>query len=987
MPNELKDQFMEALSSINKKKSQLLTKGKEFEAKGDVENANKAKEFLRGLKDQEAVMQQQYLDEAVARKNSVLEGIASGETIKDYQKTIKSYVPDFDISGMGSYSSQDNSFDEKIYKFNPDKLKKELSKIGYDNVDVKTGVGILDTTILAGLRNDESRKKYFQQEGRGYELIETLNIDGKQNFLVKNKEGENILALPKGINVKDVGAFVASEALPTVGGIVGGLAGLGAGAPTGPGAIATTAAGSAAGYSGVGAAQDMALRVALGLDIKPAGVLVDRSKEMALGFVVGYGTGKLLQPFARRTGNTIENLVAQDLADAESLLRKSGKTPKLDDIENVIPVGATGGTAGVLFQRGLSGRFPSMEVNKKMQAVRNVMGEYQEVIQNQGQNLPPVDFTRVVAKRDALARQISKRDDNIRAESAKILDSRLGLIKAPEVNKVEFGKVLLGLVDDAAAKGKEISDATFTAFFASPNVASVSVPKAQVLGQIQRKLNDPINRGLKSPEVESLLKDYAKDFPDNLTMRDIDNIRKGISGATSRTQSSTTSQQVASGVAEEVGNIFETTLAKYNLTADWANTMKIFDETNLAFRRSSPGSILMDKFGAKVKSPEDMVEAALSSTQAVNDVIGALKNTGDDAGANLVREQLKNVYKEKIGITPNGTFNGINSKHTPEMVEAIWDNPLVAKRINSQIAELKDVLKIAKVDKVNLTPEDANRLLDTIPLNERKALLKEIEKKAIQQNRNERFVDNEIIKLAKNGQFSNIEGDVLAQTALYKATPQELDDIMGMLTLSGKQKLGADMFSKLLADNATSGQNQLISGAKAGFDLWDASKINKSLAGFSRKDGRNAPQWLKSMDKVVGRDTMDEFIAASKVLEANTPLMKLEAEALGLNALYSLQGIKFYGSNLLGYAKNKTLAAAYGSNNLRPLMRYMSRNIGDAKYAENVNKMMRGVVMTRPGIQALIEQSKDDPQFSREVGLMYAEMQADLDKEKQAQQR
>ena len=208
---------------------------------------------------------------------------------------------------------------------------------------------------------------------------------------------------------------------------------------------------------------------------------------------------------------------------------------------------------------------------------------------------------------------------------------------------------------------------------------------------------------------------------------------------------------------------------------------------------------------------------------------------------------------------------------------------------------------------------------------------------------------------------------------------------MGMLTLSGKQKLGADMFSKLLADNATSGQNQLSSGAKAGFDLWDAGKINKSLAGFSRKDGRNAPQWLKSMDKVVGRDTMDEFIAASRVLESNTPLMKLEAEALGLNALYSLQGIRFYGTNLLGYAKNKTLAAAYGSNNLRPLMRYISRNIGDKKYAENVNKMMRGVVMTRPGIQSLIEQSKDDPQFSREVGLMYAEMQADLDKEKQAQ--
>ncbi len=321
------------------------------------------------------------------------------------------------------------------------------------------------------------------------------------------------------------------------------------------------------------------------------------------------------------------------------------------------------------------------------------------------------------------------------------------------------------------------------------------------------------------------------------------------------------------------------------------------------------------------------------------------------------------------------------------MVETLWENPIVAKRINSQIAELNDVLKKVKVDKVNMDADEANRLLELIPLNERKELLKQIEKKAIIQKQQEKFFDNEIIKLAKNGQFDNIDGDVLAHTALYKATTDDLDAIMSMLTPSGKKKLGADMFSKLGKDFAGGSEEGLVSGQQAGLKTLSWKKINKELLGYDRKDGRNAPQWLKSMDKVVGRDTMDEFIAVAKVGEANSPLTKIEAESIGLHSLWSTTGPKWYLSNLLGYVNQYTLATAYSSNNLRPMLRYMSKNIGDAKYAENMNKMMRGITMTRPGIQAIIEQAKDDPQFARDVGLMYAEMAAELEQEKQAAQQ
>ena len=972
---------MTSLSSLNEKKKLILEKGKQFQAEGNQEQVIKAKDLLRTLQEEEASLNQRYLDEAVSRKNSLYEGLASGETISDRTKT-KIIVPDFDMNGFSNTTRPDVENERIDSKINPQKLKQQLAKLGYDNIDTEKGVSAIDTAFLAGLRSDASRQEYFQKKLGGNELIETLNINGKQNYIIKNKEGKTMLALPPGVNVKDVGAFIAGEAFPTMAGIASAPVGV-AGGPAAP---LTVSAAAAAGYSGAGAVQDTFLRSVLDMDIKPKEIVVDRAKEAALGTLIGYGASKALQPFAKRVGLTIENQFATELKASEEILKNSPRFSKVNELGELTPVGSEmAGEAGTNIQRGLAGKFKGMDVSTEMQQKRNALGEIQSVIMNEGKDLPPVDLSRVFKKAETLSRQVSKRNANIRAANDRILSERVDILRPTPVNKVELGNTLDNLLSTAKQNGDNINEATFNAFYSQPNVAQVSVPKAQVLSQLEKKLLDPRNRGLKSPEVSKLLKEYQRDFPDNLTLRDIDNIKKGISGATSKTGSSSVSQQVASGLAEEAGLIFDGTISKFGLVDDWARTMQTFDEASLAFRRTSPGAILKDKFGARVKSPEQMVDAALSNTQAAKDVISALRNTGDDAGADMLQTQFRNAYMEKIGISADGTFNGINSKHTPEMVDALWNNPLAAKRINSQIAELNDVLAKVKVDKVNLSAEEADALLDMIPLNERKALLKQIEKKAILQQREDKLFDNEIIKLAKNGQFDAIEGSVLADTALNRATPADLRVIMSNLTPSGKKKLGADMFSKLGVDFAGGVDEELLSGASAGMKTLSWKKVNDSLKGYSRADGRNAPQWLKNMDEVVGKDVMDEFIAVAKLGQANSPLTRVEAESLGIHTLWSPQGQKWYLSNPFGYLNNKTLAVAYGSNNLRPLLRYMSKNIGDKQYEANFNKMMKGITMTRPGMQALIEQSKDDPQFARDVGLMYAEMQADLNKEIEAQ--
>jgi hypothetical protein len=1011
MPSELKDKFMESLTSINERKQQILTKGKEFQNNGDLDNTKKAQDLLIGLKEQEAVLQERYLNEAVARENTLLNGISSGEGIGF--KKIKTYVPV--SSGMYNPTAMPVYMEGSVPGKETNKLLQsqiaEVIGVDSNKVNVTKGVSALDTAFLAGLRKDESKKEYFMREGKGYELVKSLNVAGKENYVVKDKKGNHLLALPIGVNAKDVGAFVASETIPTMAAIAAAPPGLAASAPTGfTTSPLTIAATTSAAYSGAGLVQDMALRSMLGIDIKPKEIIVDRAKEAALGTILGFGTSKLLQPLAKRSGATIENLVAKDLKEAESLLLKSQNYKPLSEMDNLTPIGAEkAGDAGINFQKAIAGRFPNMPVAQKMQSIRNTIGEIQDVVLKGGQDLQPVDFTKVIARRDALARQISKRDENIRGMSQRLINDRVDSLKPPSVNRVELGNTLDNLLSSAEKEGKEITRQVYSGFYQEADQLGVRIPRSEVIKTFEQTLNVSRNEFKENPAIFKLynkIKNYGKKESDDIKILDqygkpieiprpendffsTEQLRNLIQVARDSVpvNPSKTADQVATGVSKALNDKFESVMIQNGLGGKWQQVNQTFDEVNLAFKRTSPGKILSEKFGANVKSPEQMVDIALSNTQATKDVISALRNTGDNAGADMIQGQLRNSYFEKIGISADGTFNGVNSKHAPEMIEALYPDPLVAKRINSRIAELNDVLKVSKAEKVNLNADEAKRLLDIIPINEKNALLKQIEKKAIVQQKEEKFFNNEIIKLAKNGHFENIEGDVLAKTALYNASPADLDDIMKMLTPSGQKKLGADMFSRLAKDFATGGENQLVSGKQAGLNLLDHPKLNKTLQGYSRKDGRNAPDWLKSMDKVVGKETMDEFIAASKIIEANTPLTRIETEAIGIHGVYSPTGAKWYATNPLGYLNNKVIATAYGSNNLRPLLRYISKNIGDEKYTQNFNNIMRKVTMTRPGIQSVIEQSKDDPQFTRDVGLMYAEMQDELNQEMQLQQQ
>ncbi len=964
MSSPFTQQFKEVESRLTNAKNKLEEKLLQFKEAGDEQGMRQIGANLRSIQGEYARIAQNYEQEQAVRKESLLSGIASGTGIGYEDRDVAQQPP----SGAGMYNplysptTRKESFPTK----NTPKLLKqsiaELLETDPKKVDVTTGIGLKETTMLAGLKDDEARKSYLQQK---YKEVLPLNTPGTSNFLVKDKKGNVILTFPQGIDMKDVGAAAFTETAPLIAGIGAGIASLG----TGPAAPFVASGASNLAYSGVGALQDVAFRKMAGLPAGIGQVATERGKEAALGLGIDLLTYGVAKPFTKRAGTAIENNVAKELREATELLQKRGK-------DVTYPVGAEGGDVGLKFQRELAGKFPKMAVAETMEKTRGVMASYQKAIQDKVIGVPKVDITaRVKAEADQLAGQIGKQNVRLEQQAKGWVNNKLKQIIPDNTNQVDLGNTISSLMEDAATKGQAIKDQAYRSFYDEATQRGVSVPKQEVLNTIEGVLAGTRNDFKRNPSIERLYRDIASSEADTFSTEQLRNIVQ-VARDSVPMNATKTADQVATGVSKALDDKFNEVVSKNGLGDLWSQTNKTYDETSLAFRRSSPGKILSEQFGDQKLSPSQMVEATLTNEKTVADVLSALKNTGDQAGADALQKQLQNAYLEKIGITSG--YKGTNSEYKPEMVDALWGNSLASRRINSTIGELNDALKANEVKIVNIPADDVNRLLDIVPVNERQKVISSIVKKGQLQAKEDRLMSNEVVKQAKRGNWTYLDNDIFADTMLNKASTSDVLDIVKKLPLAEKQKVGADMFARLLSDYSTAGTGK--NQARFGFDLWDAEKVIKDLGGWSRAKGTGAPQWVKNMDAVVGKDTVDEFIAASRVQAANRPIGKVESfEARGLT---SATGIKVYASPFQ-YIGNKVLAAAYGSNNLRPFLRGLSKDIGDEAYQRNATRMLKGIIGTRTGLQAAAIQGRNDPDFQEQMQIILSEAQAQAEAEQQ----
>lgn len=1000
MSSSLTQQFKEVESTLTNAKNKLEEKLLQFKEAGDEQGMRQVGANLRSIQGEYARIVQNYQQEQTIRKENLLSGIASGSGI-GYEDRDVAQQP---ASGSGMYNplyaptTRKEGFPTKE---TPKLLKKQIAELveaDPKKVDVTTGVGLKETTFLAGLQDDEARKAYLQ---KNYEEVLPINTVGSSNFLVKNKEGNYILALPKGINMKDVGAAAFTETLPLGAGIGVGIKTL----ATGPLAPFIASGASNLAYSGVGAAQDVAFRKMAGLPAGVRQVASERGKEAVVGGLIDLATFGASKPFIKRAGTAIENNAAKELREATELLQKKG-------MDVTYPVGAEGGTLGLTFQRELAGKFPKMAVAKTMEKTRGVMAEYQKAIQDKVIGVPKVDITnRIKSEADQLAAQIGKQNVRLEQQAKGWVDNKLRQIMPDKTNQVESGKQISQILTKGQEVTRNAKNAAFDNFANTVNQAGI-IQTPEELASVLRPIVENSDLG-RNPGVEQImirlgnaradqkaaqeleseiakadaagffvpeqarirlkdLKEYSEPFDAVRSRNLIQNLQNQVE---KDAFGNTKADVVVSEATQAIRNNFQNKLENAGLTGEWDKFKEAYTDY-ASYQKGQIGKMITDNFGDISIAPEKVLDKALSDTKSINDIFNAVRASGDIQGETFLRDTLKKSYLEKIGLTSG--YKGVNSKYKPEMVEALWGNNLASKRINSTIEELNNALKANKVDIVNIPAEDVNRLLDIIPVNERQKVISSIVQKGQLQAKQDRLMSNEVVKQAKRGNWTYLDNDIFADTMLNKASTSDVLEITKRLPLAEKQKIGADMFARLLSDYSTAGTG--ANQGRFGFDLWDAEKVVKDLKGWTREKGTGAPQWVKNMDAVVGKDTVDEFIAASRVQAANRPIGKTESPEG--RVMLSGTGAKGYISNAIGYLNNKILAAAYGSNNLRPLLRGLSKDIGDEAYQKNATRMLKGIIGTRTGLQAAAIQGRNDPDFQEQMQIILSEAQAQAEEQK-----
>lgn len=987
MSSPFTQKFKEVESRLTNAKNKLEEKLLQFKEAGDEQGMRQIGANLRSIQGEYARIAQNYEQEQAVRKENLLNKIKTGEATGG-KRTQKVYPASY--GGWGGVGMPGNtmpsSYDVVIFDYDPKKAKKafaELVETDPKKVDVTTGVGLKETTFLSGLQDDEARKAYLQQK---YEEVLPINTGGSSNFLVKNKEGNYILALPKGINMKDVGAAVATETAPLAAGIGAGIASLG----TGPAAPVVASGASNLAYSGVGALQDVAFRKMAGLPAGIGQVATERGKEAALGLGIDLLTYGAAKPFTKRLGAGIENNLAKELRESTELLEKKGMNVRT-------PVGAQGGMAGLQLERSLGGAFPNMALAKEMEKTREVLFGYQKAAQEGVINVPKADIVaRVKGEAYQLASMIEKQNVRLKGQAKGWVDNRLKQIIPDKTNQVEAGKNISQILTKGQEVVRNAKNTEFDNFANAVNSAGIMQTPEELanvlrpivensalgknpgveqimvrLGNARRdaklasELEQDIARadanGLFVPEETRIrlkdLKEYSEPFDAvrsrNLIQNLQDQAEKDPFGKTKK-------DVVVDNATKAVRDNFENKLGQANMLGEWDKFKDAYVDY-AAYQKGQIGKMVADNFGDLKIAPEEIIQKSLVDTKAVNDVLNAVKASGDTQGEAYLRKTLQDAYLEKIGMTSG--YKGTKSNYKPEMVEALWGKPLAAKRVNSQISELNDILAKNDIEVVDIPADDVNRLLDIIPINERKKLIDDIVKKGKAQDRLDRLMSNEVVKQAKRGNWTYLDDTVTNDVLLNKASTSDVLEIFKRLPLSEQRKRGASMFARMLDNYATSGTNQ----TRLGNNLWDAEKVGQDVL--------KNPQWLRNMkavDKILGKDDMDVFIAASKVQAANKPMGKVAN--LEVRGVTTGADVKWYASPVK-YLNNKTLAMAYGSNQLRPLLSGIYKNIGDEAYQKNAKRLLKGVISTRSGLQAAVEQGKNDPDFQEQMQIILKQAQ------------
>jgi DNA-binding transcriptional regulator YhcF (GntR family) len=1000
----IEDEFRK-INETNKVIDQKLDAAK---ASGNTDEYNSLINDLRAMKDRENFLQNSYTKLATQEADLQVADVSKKMDVLRKSVPVPFASP---MQSMGMPGATALSTNQQLPKEVDERNRKIVGEIY--NLPIGKGgrkAEKIPTSLMAQVQSlyDPTSKSQLLEKTYGKGNVLPVDVGGNTEFFIKSPDGIKT-TLDKGIAGL---AGIATEA-PVVASEIASFLGI-LGSTKSP-ALANV--GSAAVGGVVGSGIDTALRLSYGLSPDFGGTIARRGT----GAIIGAGTGMLTDVAipayrAARIPDPFENKFVKILDESANRLRvreeklaaSQGRAPG----EINVPVGARlAGQQGVDIQSELAGTYAGSGIAT---GSRNTQESLLRLSDDIKSNIPvtPSDFSNIAIQQEAKKNALSEQIGVITGRGKRIIDAAFNRqTKGPLSRIDDLGKTLFSSIKDARVQAIENVRAAREEVFSLADQAGFSMTPEEMLdkvSEISRQANesgalntsavDIVSNRLRTRRDAPILLERARQQADDyssfgssvpqdllkriddlesisgpLTAIDFDNFVREFREARPDNVSSGATKDVfggkiASGLSnyrKQVFDSLETTLPDGSKANVGTLFEKYSDEVNTRqkYNENLLGSILKEAGGEQSKNSRAIVNSVLKEPDTTRKVIQSLReleaSDPSKAGqADKILELLQLQYMNDIGIGAGGASK---VKIDDGFLDALFGREAAAQK--RSIEELNR--NLGNIGAFDFSIDDIKRMGQPLSEQERRALAKNITQKAKLQKEEAALANSTILKLAKKGDYKNIDPDALSSVLLSKDST--INDVVNAMTELSKlspeaRNLFKGDFKRNLFNKYPHGETTVNAPFMPLFET------KKFLLDYEIAPGATS-QLGKKLEVILGKEEAEGIADIARLSNAN---MITDVTAQGFVPRFTatnngvILGIPF--GQLATSVRNRYVTAMLSSGSqLNTLKRALAKNAMPGAVNKAYNDMAKEMFLTKTGLEALAHQASSDPEFSAEL--------------------
>jgi hypothetical protein len=728
---------------------------------------------------------------------------------------------------------------------------------------------------------------------------------------------------------------------------------------------------------------------------------------------------RIENPFANKFALELEGAAERLMTSEQKLAAKQGR--KAGEIQ--VPMGAKlAGQQGVEMQSELAGTYAKSNITSAALKTQESLIRLFDNFKSKA-SATPSDFANIAAQKEAQRNALSGNIASLTGRDKRIVAAALDRQTKGALSDIdELGDILRVEIKNAEDQAIKSTTEQYDVLEDVANRAGFSISAKELLGLLPR-IKGKVNiggafdesavksvesrlralavdenkiasiqkriDGEKDPEVIRNLSDQIESIRNNdkLDFRAFDAYIRAFNDARpDNAVGGKTKDVFGSGVSAELSKLRRDIYSRFEAVNPNGTVSNLGDEFQLAtdrvkargaFEKNTLGGILREAAGEQATTPRDIVNSVLKEPYTVQRVTQALRELGaanpQKAGeADKMLGLLQLQYMNNIGV---GRGGGGKVQVDDGMLEALFGKQAAAQKrsideINRNIGDIKGL------DKSKLSFDDLQKMGQPLSDNERKSLAKSITKRLQAEKEEERLINSSIFKLAKKGNFENIDPDVISK-AILSPSSTTTDAIVAMRELSKASLEARNLykgdFRRELLDQFAGGTPT----ANAPFEtLFDTKKF---ISAYKSPNETGKTAFAKKLEIVLGKEEAQKLYDIARLYEAN---IIANTSAPGFNPRFTatnkgvILGLPIGQMGLS--TKNRFITGMLSSDSQRNALMIALKN-GLSKTAmpgavnDVYNKMAKEMFLTRTGLTALAHQASSDPEFSAEITNMAKE--------------